>query len=116
MSRLSPRRLILLKLCLPVLATAAIIGGARAEELITFASINGSVHRVVYHGSRAGNFHNNLAVSIGADGVSMVDHRNTIALPDVTFMSALTVHFNGEQIHFIHLRFSPAKCEFEKNA
>ncbi len=89
----------------------ASINSANGESLLSFHAMNGPVSQVVYHGSREGNFDNNLVVSAGVDGIFMVDHRNTTdnsILPEIEKEFGKTVklavnthwhpdHMNGNQ-------------------
>ena len=53
------------------------IGYANAKSILDVQPLEGTVYRVIYRGSLEGNFDNNMLVSVGEDGLFMVDHRNT---------------------------------------
>lgn len=53
-------------------------GQANAQQLLEMQPLGGTVYRVIYRGSLQGNFDNNMLVSVGKDGLFMVDHRNTL--------------------------------------
>jgi len=61
-----------------IFAMMVAIDFAAAQSPVTIKPLSGPVHHVVYHGAQLGNFDNNLAVSVGADGILMIDHRNTL--------------------------------------